>query len=156
MITELERMENELRLAGYRLEPVSENKEWTDDDYAQAIGYSAWQVCKTFYEQNHSGYSAQVTIAIIKKLLDGDSLTPLTNNPDEWVNCGEYDGSSYNIYQSKRNFSCFSQDGLKTYYDIDAEENVEYELDEDGNKTGWRTFVGSDNAVKHELQQYEV
>lgn len=155
MPSELERIENELKLAGYRLEPVKDG-DWSDDDYVQSIGNCAWEVCKLFCEQDHSGMSAGFTIQLIKTLLDGDTLTPLTNKPDEWENCGKYCPDSDGVYQSKRKFSCFSDDGLKTYYDIDSPENKEYELDENGQKTGWASFVGKDKAVRHELKEYEV
>ena len=156
MVTQLERIENELKLAGYSLEPIPEDKEWDDKDYAEAIGNSAWEICKLFCSQNHSGMSAGMTLALIKTLLDGGILCPLTNNPEEWTDCSSYMPTDEKIYQSKRKFSCFSEDGLKTYYDIDAEENNEYELDDNGNRTGWKSFVGKDKAVKHELKNYEM
>jgi hypothetical protein len=154
MTTQLERIEYELKLAGYRLEPVKEEN-WNEDDYVQNIGNCAWEVCKLFCEQGHSGMSAGYTLSIIKTLLDGQTLTPLTDNPYEWTNCSGYCEDETKMYQSKRNFGCFSEDNLKTYYDINAEENKQYELDENGNKTGWACFVGRDKAVKHELKHYE-
>ena len=44
MTTQLERIEYELKLAGYNLKPVKEEN-WTDDDYVQNIGNCAWEVC---------------------------------------------------------------------------------------------------------------
>ena len=99
--------------------------------------------------------SAGYTLSIIKTLLDGQTLTPLTDNPEEWTDCSQYFEGDNKKYQSKRNFGCFSEDNLKTYYDINAEENKHYEFDENGNKTGWSCFVGRDRAVKHELKHYE-
>lgn len=124
MTSMLERIENELKLAGYRLEPVKEGN-WSENDYVQQIGNCAYEICKVFSEQGHSGMSAEFTIAIITKLLNGDVLTPLTNNPDEWcLICEEPNNMKY---QSKRKFSCFSND-LKTYYDIDYKNREEKEL----------------------------
>lgn len=121
MTSMLEKIENELKLAGYKLEPVKEGN-WSEDDYVQQIGNCAYEICKLFCEQGHSGMSAEFTIALITKLLKGDILAPLTNNPDEWcLICEEPNNKKY---QSKRKFSCFSRD-LKTYYDIDDENRTE-------------------------------
>lgn len=121
MTTQLERIEYELKLAGYKLEPVKQGN-WTEDDYVQNIGNCAYEICKHFCEQGHSGMSAGFTIQLIEKLLKGETLSPLTNNPDEWCQI-----SDEPKYQSKRKFSCFSND-LKTYYDIDDKNREEKEL----------------------------
>ena len=85
--------------------------------------------------------------------MDGKTLTPLTADPDEWYS---YDKDQPTKYQSKRCSSCFSDDDLKTYYDINAKENREFELDEDGNRTGWSSLKPFEELVKHELPPYEV
>ena len=152
MTTQLERMEYELKLAGFKLEPIPEDKDWSEDDYSQSIGNAAWEVCKLFCEQNHSGMSAEYTIHLIEKLLKGELLSPLTNNPDEWTDVSDFQGCS--CYQSKRRFSCFSIDGLKTYYDIEEDCNREWELDENGNRTGWSCTKPKDQCVHHELKDF--
>ena len=88
MTTQLERIKNELLIAGYNLEPKKDG----DFDYAQFIGISAWEVCKLFCEQGHSGMSAEFTIALIERLLKGELLTPLTNNPEEWEDMTKMSG----------------------------------------------------------------
>lgn len=119
MTTQLERIENELRLAGYKLEPVKYGN-WTDDDYVQNIGNCVWEICKLFCNQGHSRMSASFTLQILEKLLiQNDVLTPLTNNPDEWHDCSEI--TIKPTFQNKRKFSCFSDDDLKTYYDVNDE-----------------------------------
>ena len=150
MVTQLERIENELRIAGYNLQDKDEIN--SEDDYAQFVGKAAYDVCKLFCEQGHSGMSAGFTISLITKLLKGDTLTPLTNDPSEWSH-EEWYGEGH--YQSKRNFSCFSDDNLKTYYDIDEEENREWELDDNGNKTGWSSVKPRDQLIYHELKSRE-
>lgn len=150
MVTQLERIENELRIAGYNLQDKDEIN--SDDDYAQSVGKAAYDVCKLFCEQGHSGMSAGFTIGLITKLLKGDNLTPLTNDPSEWSH-EEWHGEGH--YQSKRNFSCFSDDNLKTYYDIDEEENREWELDDNGNKTGWSCIKPREQLIYHELKSRE-
>ena len=119
MTTNLERIEYELKLAGYKLKPIDENDP-SDEKYVQRIGNCVYEICKLFAEQGHSGLSANITLQLLDELLvKGNTLSPLTNNPDEWLDCSEM--SIEPIFQSKRKFTCFSNDGLNTYYDIDDE-----------------------------------
>ena len=119
MVTNLERIEYELKLAGYKLEPIPEGK-FTEDSYVQSIGNCVWEICKLFASQNHSGMSASFTLQLLETLLIKEgTLTPLTNNPDEWIDCSEM--SIKPTFQSKRKFACFSDDNLKTYYDVNDE-----------------------------------
>lgn len=154
MMNQLERIENELKLAGFKLEPVKEHFE-TDEDYSQSIGTCAYEICKLFSEQGHSGYSAQCTLQILKRLLiEEDTLSPLTNDPNEWEQHSK-EMDPHQTWQSKRKFSCFSDDNLKTYYDIDAEENRDFELDDNGKRTGWSSLKPKDQMVRHELKSKE-
>ena len=115
MTTNLERIEYELKLAGYKLEPIDEN-ESSDEKYVHRIGNCVYEICKLFAEQGHSGLSANITLQLLDELLvKNNTLSPLTNNPDEWMDVTEMSG--YKLHQSKRKFSCFSNDGLNTYYD---------------------------------------
>ena len=119
MTTNLERIEYELKLAGYKLEPIDENDP-SDEKYVQRIGNCVYEICKLFAEQGHSGLSANITIQLLDELLvKGNTLSPLTNNPDEWMDVTEMSG--YKLHQSKRKFSCFSDDNLNTYYDTNDE-----------------------------------
>ena len=87
-------------------------------------------------------------------MLKGDTLTPLTNDPSEWEQHPK-EMDPQQTWQSKRKFSCFSDDNLKTYYDIDEEENREWELDDNGNKTGWSSVKPRDQLIYHELKSRE-
>ena len=119
MTTNLERIEYELKLAGYKLEPIDENDP-SDEKYVQRIGNCVYEICKLFAEQGHSGLSANITLQLLDELLvKGNTLSPLTNNPDEWMDVTEMSG--YKLHQSKRKFSCFSDDNLNTYYDTNDE-----------------------------------
>ena len=152
MTTQLERIENELRLAGFRLEPVKEKFE-SDDDYSQSIGTSVWEVCKLFCSQGHSEFSAECAIEMIIKLLKGKALSPLTNDPSEWENLESFYGTEGKTqWQSKRDIHCFSDDNLKTYYDIDDEKNREWEVDEAGKRTGWSFVKPKEQLIRHELK----
>lgn len=119
MTTNLERIEYELKLAGYKLEPIDENDP-SDEKYVQRIGNCVYEICKLFAEQGHSGLSASITLQLLDELLvKGNTLSSLTNNPDEWIDVTEMSG--YKLHQSKRKFSCFSDDNLNTYYDTNDE-----------------------------------
>ena len=118
MTTQLERIRYELELAGYELDKESNPDNF--DDYANEVGKCAYEICEVFCNQGHSGMSASLTLQLIQTLLKGENLTPLTNNPEEWVDVSGYDrgsGEGQPMYQNKRNSACFSTD-LKTYYDI--------------------------------------
>jgi hypothetical protein len=54
---------------------------------------------------------------------DFKCLTPLTDAPDEWIDQSGSAGGKP-ILQSARQSSCFSEDGGKTYYDLDDPENI--------------------------------
>lgn len=60
-------------------------------------------MCKVFSEQGHSGFSASYTLRLFKKLMiDEETLSPLTNNPDEWTDIT--DMCNKPTYQSKGSF----------------------------------------------------
>ena len=128
----VEHAEYELKLGGFNLD-VEDIK--TDEDYASMCGKHALELIKVFASQGHSGFSAETTLQIFNRLVHHKPLTNnLSDNPDEWEDrshmCEE------KVWQSKRNSSCFTHD-MKVYYDIDVPDNNVYELDKDGNKTGY-------------------
>lgn len=114
----LERAKEELKYAGMNISEEGcnpKNPKDPMDGYVNACAQNAMELLKVFVKAGHSGMSAEVTLNIFNKLARQENLTPLTNNPDEWINCGDRFNNSY---QSKRNSSCFSDDGLKTYHNI--------------------------------------
>lgn len=68
------------------------------------------ELVEVFAKQGHSGFSASYTIEILYKLLNWQPLTPLTNNPSEWI---EHDTDK--LWQSKRNPKAFSEDAGQHY-----------------------------------------
>jgi hypothetical protein len=72
------------------------------------------RVIEEFASFGHSGGSASICIPMLNELLQFKNLTPLTNNPDEWMNVAEYSGVE--MWQNRRNGEAFSDDGGKTYY----------------------------------------
>lgn len=91
-----------------------------DSDYDGMLGEAVMELMQVFSGQGHSGCSAAMTMAIFDKLADWKPLTELTDNADEWNDISEYQGGKPG-WQSSRSPSCFSEDGGKTYWDIDED-----------------------------------
>lgn len=70
-------------------------------------------VVQAFASCGHSGGSAPYAIAYLEKLLRFQALTPLTDNPDEWIDRTEISGTP--MWQSARDPRAISLDGGKTY-----------------------------------------
>ena len=131
----LDHARDELKIAGYDIDSPIKDEFESDDDYANACAKNAFDMLKVFSEADHSGFSASVTLQLFNRLAEFKCLTPLSNDPDEWCDISKDAGfPEKTYYQSKRQCSCFSDDGLKTYYDIDEEANRIYGVDENGNK----------------------
>ena len=84
-----------------------------DADYDGELAPKVMELVKLFSSQGHSGASAGITIGSLGKLLRFQTLSPITSNPDEWMDVGT------EMWQSRRNPAIFSKDGGKTWYDID-------------------------------------
>lgn len=96
--------ENEMRLAGLYSEGA---------DYGGMIPGAVMALVRAHSEQGHSGASHGLTLQIFNRVINFKTLTPISSDPSEWMEVG---GA---IYQNRRQSSCFSNDGGKTYYDID-------------------------------------
>lgn len=70
-----------------------------------------------FAIQGHSGGSASVFIPTLNKLLNFKPLTPLTNDPEEWM-CisGATSAHPGGLWQNRRDSEAFSENGGNTYY----------------------------------------
>lgn len=89
-----------------------------DSDYEGMIGKAVLELMKVYAKQGHSGFSAQWTRELFNKLANYETLTPITSDPEEWVNVREgADGEP--LWQSCRNPALFSEDGGKTWYNVD-------------------------------------
>lgn len=88
--------------------------------YNDQIGKDVLALINLFSKQEHSGGSAYRVINLFSTLAKFQPLTPLTDDKKEWFlfyinkKTGEKD------WQSTRNPSCFSNDGGKSYYNIDT------------------------------------
>ena len=90
-----------------------------DSDYGGMLAEGVMKIVKVFAEEGHSGMSAAMTVQLLEKLLRFKPLTPITSDPSEWMDVTEH-GPQGPMWQNRRSSSCFSTDGGKTYYDIDA------------------------------------
>lgn len=112
----LEHAERELRLAGLFD---------ADSDYDGHLGVAALELLELFGKQGHSGSSASMVRELFIKLSMYQNLTPLTSNPEEWEDIAEHMGRP--MWHSKRNPVCFSEDGGKTWWNVNdkvAEEDA--------------------------------
>lgn len=86
----------------------------TDEEWISAL----IKIAEIFSSMGHSGMSAVIFTQTLSDLLSFKNLSPLTNNPDEWMQIYEEmlpDGLP-NCWQNVRNSEAFSNDGGKTYY----------------------------------------
>lgn len=70
---------------------------------------------EAFAEFGHSGGSAGWGISVLNELLQFKNISPLTDDPDEWMLVSD-DTDGNKTYQSRRNPEAFSLDGGDTYY----------------------------------------
>lgn len=74
-------------------------------------------VIQAFANMGHSGGSASIAIPVLNQLLQQKNLSPLTDNPNEWMFVAEdVWGTEGGVWQNRRNSEAFSNDGGKTYY----------------------------------------
>ena len=121
----LEHARSELKIAGYDIDAPYKEEFETGEDYANACAKNAYKMLEVFSSAGHSGFSGEATLQLFDRLARWQNLTPLTNNPEEWQLINN------EKYQSKRNPACFSNDNLKTYYDIDDTERIKHILNDD-------------------------
>lgn len=108
-------------LADYAREELTRAGLFDSDDYDGMIAKNVMEIVEVFSKGGHSGSSAAITADIVNKLLRYEPLTPLTYEPDEWIDQTEASGGKP-TWQNKRKFSVFSNDGGKTHYDLDKED----------------------------------
>lgn len=91
-----------------------------DSDYDGMLGKAVLDLIKKFSNQSHSGSSASIVSYLFDKLSKFQTLTPITEDPEEWNDISKYMNKT--IWQSKRDPAIFSKDGGKTCYNIDDKE----------------------------------
>lgn len=86
-----------------------------ESDYEGMLGPAVMALVRVFAKQGHSGFSASLTRQIFDRVANFKTLSPLTDSPAEWMLISR----NPRTWQSRRQSSCFSEDGGKTYHDID-------------------------------------
>jgi hypothetical protein len=92
-----------------------------DSDYGGGLGESVLELVRVFAAQGHSGMSAQMTVSLFSRVAAYRPLTPLKNPTvsGEYLVVDERMTAGGSVWQSTRKSSVFSNDGGKTWYDID-------------------------------------
>lgn len=80
------------------------------------IAESLVAAVRAFASYGHSGGSAPLCINMLHQLLNFKPLTPITSDPDEWLDVSGVCGKP--TWQNIRDSSCFSEDGGKTWYSV--------------------------------------
>ena len=92
-----------------------------DSDYAGMLPEAVMKLVRAHASEEHSGGSHARTLSIFNRVINFKTLGPITSSPDEWMKVGDTGGPDGKpVFQNRRQGSCFSNDGGKTYYDIDA------------------------------------
>lgn len=89
-----------------------------DADYDGQVGATVLRMIEAFSGYGHSGGSAAMTLEIFNRVARFQTLGPITDDPDEWMRVNPGD-EEVGVWQNRRQGSLFSNDGGKTYYDID-------------------------------------
>lgn len=113
-----------------------------DADFRGMIPECVLELLDTWHKQGHSGGSAYMTLEIFNKLVAHKPLTPITDDPDEWMDMSEYQGGEP-LWQCRRQPTLFSLDGGKTYYDLN-----EY-------RPRWRLWLGKLGFGYHGFRFHE-
>ncbi len=124
-----------------------------DSDYDGMIGKAVLELMKVYAKQGHSGFSAQWTRELFNKLANYETLTPVTSDPEEWANVREgADGEP--LWQSKRNPALFSENGGKTWWNVD-EKTLKEGIDK-GFRLYHTLLEMSDKEIKFWALHYDV
>lgn len=109
-MTLVEHARRELTLCGQ----FKEDPEFSESIIKAVAGFTSY---------GHSGGSAAVGIEMLHDLLQYKPLSPLTDNPEEWMEVGSQEPrtptGTGQVWQSRRRADAFSEDGGLTYYSVD-------------------------------------
>lgn len=86
-----------------------------DADYGGMLAQAVEDLIRMFAAQGHSGGSAFMVRELFNQLTNFEPLSPLTDDPSEWMHIEEGMAGSPDLYQSRRRPDAFSNDGGKTY-----------------------------------------
>jgi hypothetical protein len=83
-----------------------------DADYDGELAHAVMRLIEVFSDEGHSGASAGMAIRLFNRLARFEPITPLTGEPDEWIEVGS------GTLQNRRCSHVFMESGVA--YDIDA------------------------------------
>ena len=111
-----------------------------DEDYGVACYKSALRAYRCLMRDGHSGFSIQITMSILNRLIDGKCLTPIEDTPDIWeeVNLS----TAKKNYQCKRMSSLFKEvapDGTVIYSDVNRVQVIDIAKPETAYTNGFVT-----------------
>jgi len=114
----------------------------SDDYLVKEFEAEILALVEKFGKSGQSGGSAPFTAGAIanavKKLCLHDTLSPLTGSEDEWGHCYEHEGEQ--VYQNKRKYSVFMNDGrLSTAH---YNNTIVFQGEEE-----WDSFTGSVQGI---------
>lgn len=87
----------------------------TKEDPAYAASIIA--AVEAFASYGHSGGSAMVALEQLHNLLQYRALSPLTSDPEEWIDQSRISGTP--LWQNKRDPAAMSTDAGKSWYFVD-------------------------------------
>jgi len=93
-----------------------------DADYGGMVPKAVMDLVKAHAAQGHSGGSHWIVLQVFNKVINFKTLTPLTNDPSEWMDTSVMTGPPGKLWQNKRDPSWFSTDGGKTGHSVDNKE----------------------------------
>lgn len=108
----------EVEIACKREKSDRKEGEW---DYGCACYESALKAFESLCEDEHSGFSIQMTKQILMRMINGEPLTPIEDTDDIWEERPR-GRDDYKTYQCKRMSSLFKyvyNDGTVEYSDVD-------------------------------------
>jgi hypothetical protein len=94
-----------------------------DADYDGMIPAAVMKLVQTHAAEGHSGSSHALTLAIFNKVINFQTLTPITSDPSEWMRV-DPDHYQPGTWQNIRQGTCFSRDAGKSWYNIDLPETL--------------------------------
>lgn len=97
----IDHAERELKLAGLFDK---------DSDYGGMIAEAVMKLIKTHSAEGHSGFSHAYTLHVFNIVANFKPLAPIGTTKDEWMEVGD------EMWQNKRQSSCFSTDAGKPYF----------------------------------------
>ena len=112
----MEWAKREVEIACKREKPDRKEGEW---DYGCACYESALKAFESLCEDEHSGFSIQMTKQILMRMIDGEPLTPIEDTDDIWEEHPR-GRDDYKTYQCERMYSLFKyvyDDGTVKYSD---------------------------------------